>query len=265
MYYTFLTLFRLLLTLTSYFIYPIAYIFGTKIQNFMMPLIKKDDKNVYQWLTDKKPVYHPYFILWLFLCETRYDYWIGEPWWKLKQKGKWNLSPDVFPKDFLGKLRYFYLSYLWAGSRNAAWNALEFFCTEGQAKGGYRGRVILKGKELKADPHLRWIAKNGHVDNSGDILAFPHLCKNKKDLWKYFWEGKMLYTFETNLGNKRWNYKSAKLYVFKNYYLATERLLGWNWFNGQYIFHFKNSFRKRDEVFNKNYEDYLNWKLKSKQ
>lgn len=271
---------RLISTLISYFAYPIVHPFRISIQKTMNRYVYECDvEKMYKFKEGVKAyqVYlHPAFYGWLFLCGLKTNNFAGEPWWRQEDKEKWftqfndDDKKQPIPQNFIEHLRFFFLCWLWAGSRNAAWNFLEWTLTEGQTPGGIASVDIIRDdRKVKTGemypPHATYISKDGkYVDNSGYKIAFPSLYDGTIAHWRYFWEGTLVMQFKTARGNERFYSRHASIEQTETHYVTKERIWGWNWWNGMYKLHYKNRKIKRNEEFDRDYNEYVNWLEKTK-
>jgi len=266
---------RVLSTLISYFAYPIVHPFRIPIQKVMNKYVYECDvEKMYKLKEGVKPyqVYlQPAFYGWLFLCGLNTNNFAGEPWWRQEDKEKWftkfndDEKKNPIPQTFIQHIRYFFLCWLWAGSRNAAWNFLEWALTEGQTPGGLPSVEIVKDeRKVKTEaiypPHATYISKDGkYVDNTGYKIAFPSLYDGTIAHWRYFWEGTLVMEFKTARGNKRFYSRHSSITQTPTHYITRERIWGWNWWNGMYKLHFKKKKIKRTLEFDKDYNEYVQW------
>jgi len=220
--------------LIALFIYPIVFLFRRNILNFAFKNIKEDFIN-HQYSIKKLPKWKIYInpLFWGFLFTTGFNSEYEGPVWYLKElKEKW--------KPY-SKLQFFWLCYRWQGIRNGAWTFTEWFFREGTVTDvTIKYENTVEPLPLLIMPYAKFKDGNGEYrDNSGPYIRYSFDVDNKYQDWMCTHEGKKILIFKTYKKKERFEYALCKIIETKLFFLVLEIIFGWDWWDGNIIFHFK--------------------------
>lgn len=269
---------KVLSSVISYIFYPFAYLFLDSFVHYAIKNIEEDDEyHVFKLKpgVSKFKIYcSALFWGWLFFG-NRFDHdYCGPFWFKKEKKIKWFTdfriddqidinSKYPIPHTFKEKIYYFWLSYLWSGIRNAAYNFGEWFFRDGRADYDtfkvYKLAMYDKSLDPTIMPSTNFKDKDGtDRSNDGPYIKYTFDTENK---WECLQEGVKIVTFKTHINKERFYY--GKVRVFKlnliKKFLVIELLFGWNPYNGLNTYASRFMFKTMDDFALSDYQKYQDY------